>query len=403
MSVNSHLKVGYHQQDADYFCGAACAQMVLDQLGHGLVSQNVLYSDNHSHSVTEPGWYTAPDGLQWTMNHRQHSKYFALDALPNEDAISRMIVWTIHHYNVAPIALVYGSGHWIIVRGYTTTSEPTSSSDTHYEITALDVNNPWPPPPSFYHQAPLIPPPHSHTDNCGTGGSRGVANEHISYATWQSTYMTGVPSGHWGGKFVAVCDPDPPPTATPTVTGPPMEPLSAEFLISPSQAAAQARRGIEAYQLGGRETFRAALSQAKWKEPVLVERLDRTNSYYYIVPVANEATSQVPLAVIVDGRTGIYNQSIVSAAGGENVLSLNDTEQAEAKLIGQDIQLPGTLGRLHVLREAVSRHRTMVWKPCRESLSPYYPFHLFTSGGYQIFVRSDGEVFTTLHDQDRGL
>jgi hypothetical protein len=182
-----------------------------------------------------------------------------------------------------------------------------------------------------------------------------------------------------------------------------MEPLSAEFLISPSQAVAQARRGIEAYGLGTREAFRVALNQAEWEEPVLVERLDQTNSYYYIVPLSNEATSRVSLAVIVDGRTGIYNQSIVSAAGGENVLSLNDPEQAEAKLIDQDIQLPGMLGRLRVLRETISRHRTMVWKPCRESLSPYYPFYLFTSGGYQIFVRSDGKVFTTLHDQDRGL
>src|SRR5580692_10752790 len=120
------------------------------------------------------------------MNHRQHTKYFALDALPSEDAISRMIVWTIHHYKVASIALVYGSDHWIVVRGYSATEHPKSSTDTSYCITGFDVNNPWPPSPSFYGKMPHHPPPHSGTDKCGTGGSRGVANQHISYAAWQS-------------------------------------------------------------------------------------------------------------------------------------------------------------------------------------------------------------------------
>jgi hypothetical protein len=110
----------------------------------------------------------------------------------------------------------------------------------------------------------------------------------------------------------------------------------------------------------------------------------------------------VPLAIIVDGRTGVYDESIVSASGTEAVLSLSRPEDAEKKLIGQDIQLPGLLGRLHVLGETLGRHPTMVWKPCRESLSPYEPFHLFTSGGHQIYVRSDGEIFAALHDQDRG-
>jgi hypothetical protein len=403
MSVGKHLTVAYHQQDTDYYCGAACAQMVLDEVGKGLISQTVLYNENHSYSVTEPGWATGPDGLQWTMNHRQHSKYFALDALASEDAISRMIVWTIHHYKVAPIALVYGSDHWIAVRGYRASVQPKNSSDTSYSITSFDVNNPWPPCPSFYNQTPATPPPHSHRDKCGTGGNRGVANEHLSYATWQSTYMTGVPGGHWAGKFVAVCDPDPPPTAPPTVAPPLMEALAVDYLISPSQAASRAVEGIEAYDLGTRETYKAAMSQAKPSTPVLVERLDRVNDYYYIVPVARKAESIVSLAIIVDGRTGVYNQSIVSEAGTENILSLNDPEQAAAQVIGQDIQLPGVRGRLHVLPQAVSQHPAMVWKPCRESLSPYYPFHLFTSGGNQIYVRSDGMVFTELHDQDRGL
>src|SRR5215467_5239311 len=114
MSIQEDLAVAYHQQDTDYYCGAACAQMVLDECGVGLLDQDTLYTHNHSHSVAESGWFTAPDGLQWTLNNLQNGRYFALDALSSENALSRMLVWTIHHYKIAPIALVYGSQHWIV-------------------------------------------------------------------------------------------------------------------------------------------------------------------------------------------------------------------------------------------------------------------------------------------------
>ncbi|MFP3559502.1 hypothetical protein SB861_54240 [Paraburkholderia sp. SIMBA_049] len=153
MSVTKDLTVSYHQQDTDYYCGAACAQMVLDSIGAGLLNQDDLYNDNHSHSTADTGWYSAPDGVLWTMNNRKPSSptfnsYFVLDALDNEDSISRTIIWTIYHYKVSPIALVYGWQHWVVVRGYTTSDDPTDSTDTSYSVTGLTINNPWPPVPS---------------------------------------------------------------------------------------------------------------------------------------------------------------------------------------------------------------------------------------------------------------
>ena len=96
------------------------------------------------------------------------------------------------------------------MRGYTASAHPSSSADNGYTIDAFDINNPWLPTPSADAPALAPPPPHSATDGCGSGCNRGLANEHIAYATWRSTYMTGVPGGHWNGKFVAVCGPEPP-------------------------------------------------------------------------------------------------------------------------------------------------------------------------------------------------
>ena len=54
-------------------------------------------------------------------------------------------------------------------------------------------------------------------------------------------------------------------------------------------------------------------------------------------------------------------------------------------------------------KEALCLYPTLVWKPCRESLSPYWPFHMFTAGSHRLYIRVDGAVFTALHDTDRGI
>lgn len=68
--VTELLATDYHQQDTDYYCGAACAQMTLDSIGAGILDQVGLYNANHAHSLIETNWYTGPDGLTWTLNGR---------------------------------------------------------------------------------------------------------------------------------------------------------------------------------------------------------------------------------------------------------------------------------------------------------------------------------------------
>jgi hypothetical protein len=148
-----------------------------------------------------------PDGLQWTLNNLQSTKYFALDSADSEDTISRILCCTIEFYNVAPIALVENGNHWVVVHGYTASARPSSFGDLSYTISSFDINDPWPPTPT-----PGPPPPHSDGDVCGTGGARGVASSNVSYNTWREDYMTANQFGaQWLGKYVAVCDPHPPP------------------------------------------------------------------------------------------------------------------------------------------------------------------------------------------------
>jgi hypothetical protein len=400
--VSENLAVQMHQQDTDYYCGAACAQMVLETIGAGLLDQDDLYADNHSHSTLDPGWYTGPDGLQWTMMDRRppgFTNYFALYALDTEELISRKLCWTIRHYQVAPIALVYGWAHWIVVRGYTASAHPASSADNSYTIDAFDINNPWPPTPSFYTPALAPPPPHTAGDGCGTGGNRGLANEHVTYAAWQSTYMTGVPGGYWAGKFVAVCDPEPPAQRG----GPmrrPQERRGKGELLTPSMTRELAVAGLRDYGLLERKEWSAALRSAKPQPGVLVQRLDRLDSYYALVPFDTNRGTVAYAAV--DARWGDYLQAVLLPRP-QSPKSRLTLEQAFKSVLGKRIELGERQGRLLVRKEAVCMYPHLVWRPCLESLSPYYPFYMFVVGRHRIYVRIDGAVFTALTLDVKGI
>lgn len=396
MTVHEDLATQYHQQDTNYYCGAAAAQMVLPQCGVGLLGQVGLYNDNHSHSTAESGWATAPDGLTWTMNNRQSSKYFVLDALSTEDAISRMIAWTIHHYQVSPIAMVFGSAHWIVVRGFTASATPSGSADVGYTLSGFDINNPWPPTPT-----PAPPPPHTGGDVCGSGGNRGVADEHISYTTWRTDYMTGIPGGHWSGLFVAVCDPEPPPTRRPERQEPLRRRFDGEQLIEAAQAAELSDRALEEVGLAKRDTWRKALDGTELGEPVLVQRLDRNDSFYWIVP---RSRNGVTTAVVnIDARYGEYMEARALPEPEGTALLTLDRKEVDGYVFDRLHQLPERAGELLVRRGLACISDHWVWRPCDQSLSPYYPFKMVSYGGNRLYVRSDGQVFTSLTTTGRGI
>jgi len=409
MTVHENLTVDYHQQDTNVYCGAASAQMVLNSIGTGLLNQDDLYNDARNNTSELPSWWNPPDGLTWVMNDRRpvgFNNYFVLFASNTEDTISRKIVWTIHHYQVAPIALVFTGDHWIVVRGYEANVAPTSSGDTAYTISAFEINNPWPPVPSFYLPPPPpphpAPPPHSATDNCGTGGTRGVTNEHIAYNTWQTDYMTGNIYGSlWNGKNVAICDPDPPAKRVGNLQSP-RERLPGDRIIPAEAAIKYATAGLDRYDLPNRKGYSEAFKRTRPIEPVLVHRLDKTDSFYYIVPFEQEKRI-VTGAVSIDARFGDYKQTVALPPGGSRILLGLDKNEILEKTVGQKIQLKESREVIVVREEAFCLYPALVWQPCLESLSPFWPFHMITVGDKRVYIRIDGQIFTQLHTNIPGI
>lgn len=401
MAVHENLAVPYHQQDTAYYCGAACAQMVIASIGGGLIDQAAIYSDAGSHtSEPYPTWYTAPDGLQWVLNDRRpvgFGGWFALYSLSIEDTLSRKLAWTIHHYQVAPIALVFGGDHWVVVRGYQASATPSSSTDIGYTISAIEINNPWPPVPP-----PPPPPPHSASDGCGTGGNRGTPNVHIAYSTWQSTYMTGNVYGTaWKGKNVAVCDPDPPADRI-GEQAPPAERLPGDRLVEPRQAIELALAGARRFGLLERKEWAEVFERAQPSAPVLVQRLDVADSFYCLVPFVDHRGT-VAAVIDVDGRFGDYRQAMALPEPEANLLSVMDDKAVLERTVGRRLELEEGRGSLLLRPEAFCLYPMLVWRPCLESLSPFLPFHMITVGDRRVYVRIDGEIFTTLHTHIPGV
>ncbi|MCI0642030.1 MAG: hypothetical protein L0Y72_11935 [Gemmataceae bacterium] len=400
MSTHEDLSVRYHQQEGSFLCGGACAQMVLTHLGAGALNQADLDDDIHNHNLLESGWAAAPDGLHWTLNNWRPASFpgsYSRFELGSEDAISRTIVWSIHQHKASAVALISGSSHWIVVRGFTTSAPPTSSNDTAYTIESLDINNPAPPASS------PPPPPHAASDECGTGGDYGLAEENISYSHWKSAYMTGVPSGYyWGGKYVALCDADPAPT-TPGEVAAASKKRSGERILLPELARELAEAGLREFGLYERETWKRSLHRTKPADPILVQRLGKRDTFYYIVPMA-VSRKVIPVLVCLDARFGDYQQAArISDRGGSAFRNLNfDPKALLERFVGQSIDL-GKKGRLKIRKEAFSLYPTLVWRPCRESMSPYIPFFMLTVGDRRVYVRVDGQVFTSLHINDRGI
>jgi hypothetical protein len=159
---------------------------------------------------------------------------------------------------------------------------------------------------------------------------------------------------------------------------------------------------LKAYALHERKNYAEVLRRFKPGDGVLVQRLDHPDMFYYIVPV-RESAEVTPLAITVDALTGVYRESAIRSTERGSVFLTLPRERALESVAGRTFELPDFGGRLLVRKEALCQYPHLVWKPCRESLSPYYPFYMFTIGAQKLYVRTDGAVFTALHDTDHGI
>jgi hypothetical protein len=380
----------YHTQDTGYYCGAACAMMVLAEIGvaYAALDQDDLYTSNHNHNALS-GWYSDPGGVKFTMVDRKPASFtntFVVYKTGSESEASQKLVYTLQHYGVSPIVLVYGCAHWIVVCGVQTDVNPANGP---YTIQGFWVNNPvW-----------EDNEPHAAGDVCGTGGSHGVENQWVSYASWQSTYLTGCAydSADGSAQFISVCDPAEPKIAAPRQLRP-VRYFDGRSIVDARKIGGVLDQELRRHSLHeAKQTARVA--QGKFAAPLLVRRLDTEASYYYLVP--SMVNTNVAGYAQVDARYGNL-ESVFALKRGAKPFETN-IKRVAAKLGGLRISLPQDKGRYRLVKDKFRIEKSLVWRPCRQSYSPHLPFWQISAGPFTFYQRIDGPVFAQLTLDGKGI
>jgi hypothetical protein len=184
--------------------------------------------------------------------------------------------------------------------------------------------------------------------------------------------------------------------------GPPLDQAGPSFVISPDAARAGARRGFAEYGLLARPRWAALLSAPSVERaPLLVRRLDVTDparTYYYLVPVGpNDYT--IGVAARVNGVSGKLIGCKAVVPGGKKpwglmIADYRTDDETPSSIASRTPVVSGEPIAPDV--RGIGIHPALVWKPCVESRSPYYPFRLVTVGGRTKYVRIDGKEFESL-------
>ena len=121
----------YHAQDTGYYCGAACAMIILAEIGvqYASLDQDDLYESNHTHNGLG-GWDTDPIGLCFTLNNRRPASFlprsFVVHKRPTDAEGTRDVVFALSHDKVSAAVLVFERGHWNVVCGLQTDVDPAA-------------------------------------------------------------------------------------------------------------------------------------------------------------------------------------------------------------------------------------------------------------------------------------
>ena len=134
----------------------------------------------------------------------------------------------------------------------------------------------------------------------------------------------------------------------------------------------------------------------------MIERLDRPDTHYWIVPTLDERGR--PQAVVgVDAHSADYQQAIAVRNPDASLFAFADPRKAIEQVVGRRFELPDG-SYLVVDAQGLSVYPTLVWRPGRASLSPFYAFRMIVAGAHRLYVRVfDGAVFTSLENDRGGL
>jgi hypothetical protein len=385
-------KLCFHQQDKGNYCGPAVAQMVLDQLGIPLamVCQNGLNGQIPGSATNNGG--TQPTELCYllNLNRPRRGSDFALGSDGCAAAGCRRIVRALAHSGIAVPALVFGD-HWIAVTGAV-----YDASDPFLSVQGFFINNPEPTVRSSNEGGyGLPPPPHAAGDTCGQGGHYfGSADTYVTTYAWLTEYWD-VPFKN--GNFVTITkgsgfgDAATGGARQPRVTSAPREITADDAICIAMSGIAEARLdrlGPLACKLAGARPSRTP--------PIMCSKLGAEpdiGAPDFIVFLQKD--DEVDYAAFA--RVALTGEFLGVQAPPAYVPSPNRLfDLASAAVEAYALRSNRTGVSSAVRQRLFTTHPTLVWRPCRQSMSPFSPFVQINIAGAVLYLAGDGRIYTQL-------
>jgi hypothetical protein len=191
------------------------------------------------------------------------------------------------------------------------------------------------------------------------------------------------------------------------VRRPPREVKRLEPFLTPEAARKAAADYAKALLAEDDEPAQDPLVNASPGEPVLVQRLDREDDYFYIVPFENGG--KITSRMAIDAKAGRLKEVQWIEDLSSTLPPWRSPDEFLKRYVG-DPYPPraadeGTSrGPSPVVRrETLGVHPVLVWRPCPESRSLFAPFHLLINGDQLVYVKvDDGQVFPRLTPSGKG-
>lgn len=386
---STFLDVRYHQQDNDTFCGPAAAQIMLASIGRGTAVQNDLnrvISNGHSGM--------SPARLCLTLNRKKAnfpmSFVVCYDTMIS-DAIKR-IIETVLERGVAVPATVWGKDHWVVITGVA-----LDDAGGKQDAMGFFIHDPLPETPT----APIggincrLANPHGPDDCCGHGFSFGSGNTYVALNAWRQHYWRQFyidPFGEEPSGYVSItAETNPPPGDVRVASGslvvpPPLSPSTPT--IGKDKAKASADAGVARHHLSVRGPLVPFLSNA-----VAVSARAQHDPFigaYYSVDLADRDSRLPAGQAFVDGNTGEFFGA--QAPSAETPIPFDTKSFALSALAARAQESSNVALADALMKKKVSVRKDLVWKPCRQSMSPFSPFVQVRVGEAPVFVGADGRV-----------
>jgi hypothetical protein len=344
-----------HFQDNSYYCGAACAQMAIAAQPTSLVDQAELFD-----AVSSPsGWMTAPDDLSSTLNrYVTGASYGVVSHGRSRVAVMRRVAWSMCRYGRPAMALVHGGEHWVVIDSLSGTVEDDAPPEYQPVITDVIVRDPAPDlsdqRESLYVTEPT-PPPHEEGDLCSGAAYQ---EECYTWSGWEQVFSRCDVAGEWDTKWVVVCVPQDEPrlrAQAGLTTVPPDETDGGAATPSGQDAprAIESHSNANLLRVATEGLRNSSVSRRNWWEDAigavagcwvrLVHHLDRGDAYYLL---------------ILQDRSG--RGRLLARIDVGSLRLLHAVLEPSPKLVEHLQTLPDERGAL-------------VWTPCREARSPFFP------------------------------